>query len=365
MARIVDVARRAGVAPSVVSRLLNGDPTLRVRPETRDRVLAATEELQYAPNHAARALRRASVGALGLAVRDLHNPVYGEIIAGAEEAARALSSVLMLADVDSLASDDATFRRVVNGGAIDGLMLQRDGRVSEGVVERVAGAHVPVVILNERVESPLSGVAVDDRAAAAVATAHLLDLGHREVAHLAVGGDNSRARDRLDGWRDAMIAAGVDPRPDLVTLGGVRPETGFRGLMELLRGAARRPTAVFAGSLLSAVGALTAAHAVGLRVPEDLSILGFHDAWFAEYVYPPLTVVRLPLREMGSRAVRLLSERAAGGPPRQVQITEPAPELVRRGSTAAPGERAEPFPRCPDPTAPTNLPSFLYLVDDK
>jgi LacI family transcriptional regulator len=339
MARIVDVARRAGVAPSVVSRLLNGDPTLRIRPETRARVLAATEELQYAPNHAARALRRSSVGALGLAVRDIHNPVYGEIIAGAEMAARELGCVLMLADVDSLASDDATFRRVVNGGAIDGLMLQRDGHASDRVVTRVAGAHVPLVILNERVRPPLSGVSVDDRRAAAVATGHLLDLGHREVAHLAVGGDNSRARDRQAGWREAMTAAGLDPRADLVRVGGVRPETGYEGMRELLAGS-RPPTAVFAGSLLAAVGALTAARAAGLRVPDELSILGFHDSWFAQHVFPPLTVVRLPLREMGQAAVRLLNARSTGGQPEQVAITEPEPELVPRGSTAPPPDGA-------------------------
>lgn len=339
MARIVDVAGRAGVTPSVVSRLLNGDPTLRVRPETRARVLAAAEELQYAPNHAARALRRASVGTLGLAVHDIHNPVYGEIIAGAEAAAREQGCVLMLADVDSLASDDDTFRRVVHGGAIDGLMLQRNGLSSDQVVTRVAESHVPLVILNERVRSPLSGVAVDDRHAAALATRHLLALGHREVAHLGVGGRNSRARDRQAGWRDAMTGAGLEARSDLVCVGGVRPETGYRGLMDLLAGA-RPPTAVFAGSLLSAVGALTAARDAGLGVPDDLSILGFHDAWFAEHVFPPLTVVRLPLREMGRQAVRLLGEHAAGAPPRQVLISDPRPELVPRGSTAPPRARA-------------------------
>jgi DNA-binding LacI/PurR family transcriptional regulator len=338
MARIVDVAGRAGVAPSVVSRLLNGDPTLRIRPETKARVLAAAEELEYAPNRAARALRGAGAGALGLAVHDIHNPVYGEIIAGAEAAAREQGCVLMLADVDSLASDDDTFRRVVHGGAIDGLMVQRDGFASDQVVTHVAETRVPVVILNERVRPPLSGVAVDDRKAAALATRHLIALGHREVAHLGLGSRNSRARDRQAGWRDAMTGAGLEARPGLVCVGGVRPETGYRGLMELLAGA-RPPTAVFAGTLLAAVGALTAARDAGLTVPDDLSILGFHDAWFAEHVVPSLTVVRLPLREMGRRAVRLFGERLSGASPRQILVSTPEPELVPRGSTAPPRTR--------------------------
>lgn len=335
MARIVDVAERAGVAASVVSRVLNEDPTLRIRAETRERVLAAAKDLQYAPNQAARALRRSEVGAIGLAVHDVHNPVYGEIIAGAEVAARERGGVLMLADVASLASDDGTFRRVVNGGAIDGLLLQRDGELADQVVERVAGAHVPLVILNERVRSPLSGVAVDDRKAAVLATRHLLALGHTEIGFLDPGGRNSRARDRRSGWQHALREAGLRPRSELLGQGGVRPETGYQGLTELI---ARkdRPTAVFAGTLLSAVGALTAARDAGLAVPADLSVVGFHDGWFAEHVSPPLTVVRLPLRELGRQAVRLLGESAGGAPPRQVLITEPEPELVPRGSTGRP-----------------------------
>jgi DNA-binding LacI/PurR family transcriptional regulator len=332
---IVEVARLAQVTPSIVSRLLNGDPSLRIRPETRERVLAAAEELQYVPNHAARALRRASVGTLGLAVHDIHNPVYGEIIAGAEAEARQQGSILILADVDSLASDDTTFRRVVRGGAIDGLMMQRNGEASDRVVERVAGARVPLVILNERVRPPLSGVAVEDRRAAALATRHLVALGHRRIAHLELGGGNSRARDRRAGWRDALREAGLEPTPDLLRMGGVRPETGYVGLTELLT-TKQRPTAVFVGTLLSAVGALTAAREAGLKVPRDLSIVAFHDAWFAEHASPPLTVVRLPLREMGAQAVRLLGETAGGAAPHQVMVTDPAPELVRRGSTAPP-----------------------------
>jgi LacI family transcriptional regulator len=332
MATIVEVARRAGVAPSVVSRLLNGDPTLRIRPDTRDRVLAVAAELEYAPNHAARALRRARAGTLGLAVRDLHNPVYAEIIAGAEAEARERGSVLLVADVDSLAQDDDTFRRVIQGGAIDGLMLQRDGDGSDTVVTRVAGSRIPVVILNERVRRPLSGVAVDDRRAAALATRHLIALGHVDVAYLQVSGSHSRARDRRAGWQAAMRDAGLDPSADLVAMGGVRPETGYRAMTDLLA-AQRRPTAVFAGSLLAAVGALTAARDAGIRVPADLSIVGFHDGWFAEHVYPGLTVVRLPLREMGRQAVRLLVQCIEGADPQQILVSSPEPELVPRAST--------------------------------
>lgn len=335
MASITDVARHAGVSPSIVSRLLNADPTLKVRDETRARILAAVDELDYAPNHAARALRRSQVGTLGLAVPDMHNPVYAAILAGARPAAAEHGYVLVLADVQGLASDSTTFRRLVHGGTIDGLLLQRDGSAADRVVGRIAPSQVPVVLLNERVRPPASGVAVDDRRAAALATSHLVGLGHTEIAHLRVRGRNSRSRDRQAGWEDALRAAGLGPDPELLGYGGATPENGYRGMVELLA-RPRRPTAVFVGSVLAAVGALAAARDAGLTVPADLSIVGFHDTWFADHVHPALTVVRLPLAEMGRAAVRILVELIGGGSAQQLMVDDPPPELVERGSTASP-----------------------------
>jgi LacI family transcriptional regulator len=335
LASITDVARHAGVSASIVSRLLNSDPTLKVRDETRERILAAVDELDYAPNHAARALRRSRVGTLGLAVPDMHNPVYAAILAGARPAAAEHGYVLVLADVQGMASDSATFRRLVRGGTIDGLLLQRDGSAADRVVGRIAPSQVPVVVLNERVRPPASGVAVDDRSAAALATRHLVELGHTAVAHLRVRGRNSRSRDRQAGWEDALKDAGLDPRPELLGYGGATPEQGHSGMAELLA-RPHRPTAVFVGSVLAAVGALAAARDAGLTVPRDLSVVGFHDTWFADHVHPALTVVRLPLAEMGRVAVRILVDLITGGRPQQQVVADPAPELVERHSTAPP-----------------------------
>ncbi|WP_020576203.1 LacI family DNA-binding transcriptional regulator [Actinopolymorpha alba] len=335
MASITDVAREAGVSASIVSRVLNGDPTLRVRDDTRARVLAAVDALDYAPNHAARALRRSQVGTLGLAVPDMHNPVYAAILAGARPAATQHGYVLMLTDLDDLASDTTTFRRVVRGGAVDGLLLQRDGAAAGRVVERIAPARIPMVFLNERVRPPTSGVAVDDRTAAALATRHLVDLGHTDIGHLRVRGRNSRSRDRQAGWEDALKEAGLPVRHDLLGYGGAVPEAGYRGLTELLAHP-RRPTAVFVGSVLAAVGALAAARDAGLSVPDDLSVIGYHDTWLADHVDPPLSVVRLPLDEMGREAVRILVDLIDGKPAQQALVTTPAPRLVLRASTAPP-----------------------------
>ncbi|MFC7546783.1 LacI family DNA-binding transcriptional regulator [Plantactinospora sp. GCM10030261] len=333
MATIKDVARHAGVTPSVVSRLLSGDPTLRVRPETKARVAASVAELGYAPNRAARALRRARTGALGMAMRDPTSPVYGEIFRGAEEEAGRADHVFVVADLDSLTVDPATFRRLTGTGAIDGLVIQRDGQPGDDAL--LAGlrlAELPFVVVNERVEPPLAGVALDDTRAGRVATAHLIALGHTEIASIDIGGPTSRSADRHAGWDQAMRHAGLEPRSDLVAVGGARPETGYRAMTELLA-TVRRPSAVVVGTLVAAVGALTAIRHAGLRVPEDISVIAHHDAWFAEHVTPPLTVVRSPLRELGRRAVRLLLDRVDGQPARQDVVTEPPPELVHRGST--------------------------------
>lgn len=335
MAGIVEVAARAGVTPSVVSRLLNGDPALRIRPETRDRILAAAKAADYAPNHAARALRQARVGALGVAVHDIHNPVYAEILAGAEDEARRAGYVLMLANVAGLASDDDTVRRVFRGGAIDGLMMQRENEQSDAVVARAASASVPLVVLNERVGKAMSGVALDDRAGAFVATSHLIELGHRRIAHLRAAGRNSRSRDRQAGWSDALRAAGLSSDPALVAAGGPTAESGYAGMSELL--AREVPfSAVFVGSMLAAVGAINAAFHRSVPVPDRLSVIGFHDAPLASYLRPALTVVRMPTRELGLEAVRLLLGRLDGGPHRQQLVRSPQPEIVRRESTAAP-----------------------------
>lgn len=132
-----------------------------------------------------------------------------------------------------------------------------------------------------------------------------------------------------------MTEAGLVPGEELLGQGGAVPESGFRGLLALLE-QPRPPTAVYVGSVLAAIGALAAARHAGLRVPDDLSIVGHHDTWVADHLEPPLTVVRLPLETMGREAVNLLVDLIEGKPARQVLVSSPAPEIVLRSSTAPP-----------------------------
>jgi LacI family transcriptional regulator len=333
MARIADVGRLAGVTPSVVSRVLNQDPTLRVRDETRQRVLSAAKQLEYTPNHAARALRRSRVGALGLAVHDISNPVYAPLIAGAQEAASQHGYVLMLADVPELARDEEVFRRVVGSGAIDGLLLLPAGVEADRIVERSASGRLPTVVVNERSRTSPS-IGLPDREATKLATRHLLKLGHREIALLRLDGRGHRARERTAGYREALAEHGIESDHALVLTGGHTAENGGEAMARLLRRADGAPSAVVSASVLAAVGALGAARTAGVDVPGELSIVGCHDVFFAPYLSPPLTVVRLGLRELGRAAVeRLLVQLDLRGTGHET-VLDPAPELVARGSTA-------------------------------
>jgi LacI family transcriptional regulator len=336
MTTMSDVARLADVSPGIVSRLLNEDATLRVREETRQRVLDAAKALNYTPNYAARALRMSKVGVIGLAVHDASNPVYSEIIAGAQAEATQAGYALMLADIDALATDDKLFKRIMASGAIDGLLLQRAGTTSDAFVSKIASGRVPTVLLNDRTRGAIGSVAVDDYAAAFLATSHLTELGHKRIGLLRVNGVQSRSDRRTKGWSDALAQAGLDPSRSPVFMGGNTPEEGRRAMQAMLA-ERERPTAVFAANVLSAVGALSACREAGVEVPGDVSVVGLHDVSLAEYLSPKLTVVKLPLFELGARAVRALLEQLEHGKARHVTITEPPPAMVIRESASSPG----------------------------
>ena len=341
MVTIKDVAREAGVTQAVVSRLLNRDPTLQVRPATRERVLATAERLDYTPNHAARALRAARVGTIGLAVHEVSNPVHGAIIEGAQRAVSTYRCVLLLADVDELHRDRGTFGRVVGSNAIDGLILLPAGNQSDRKVAHAAVQQgVPTVLVNERSRT-YPCVSLDDRGAARLATQHLIELGHRRIGVLYLDGQTARTRERRKGHQEALTAAGIDPPDRWWAQGGHTLDAGYRGMNELLD-AGEPPSALVAHSVLAAAGAMTAARERGIAIPEELSLVGFHDVSFAEHLDPPLTVVRLGLSEMGRVAVETLMRLIEGGEdlPR-VHLGEPEPALIVRRTTTPPaGSRA-------------------------
>lgn len=326
---IRDVADRAGVSPGLVSRLLNDDPTLTVRPGTRELVMRAVDELGYVPRSAAAALRRNRVDALALVLDRVTNPVFADVVHGAERAATELGLGLLLLDAEEVARDATFLTGIVRSRRVDGLLLQGGFGPGASVLEGLA-VEIPSVILNSSGTPAASGVRLEDDEAARLAAQHLLDLGHTRVAYVAglPGTPNSLRRAGVD-----AALAGARLGPARVLDAGWQAADGHRAISTSDARGADAPTAYVAGTAVVALGVLAALAEAGLRVPDDVSVVGIHDPWFAPYGAPPLTTVALPLLELGRASVHQLAEHLASGRPDDVVLTDPAPRLVVRGST--------------------------------
>ena len=324
--RLRDVAAVAGVDPSVVSRVLSGDGRLSIRPETRERVLEAAARLDYRPNRAARTLKTARTMALGMVVPDLANPAFSLIALGAEERAASVGYALVVirGSVHDRLGDLE--------GRVDGLLVAAATSDVDYQRERFGG--LPAVLVNRREPGEIPSAIVDDEAGSALAVGHLIELGHRRIGHVAGPQNSDTGRRRLAGYRHALAAAGLPADPMLVAESAFDEAAADEAAGRLLSLDAR-PTALFAANIRIAIGALSAAHRLGVRVPDELSVVGFDDVPLAGYLAPPLTTVRMPLEELGRRAVDSLLEEIGGGHAENVTVAIP-PQLVLRASTAPP-----------------------------
>ena len=326
---IIDVAERAGVSKSLVSLVLRGAPN--VSDEKREAVTRAAAEIGYRPNAVARSLVRSRSYVIGVMVSDLHNPYFTEVIDGVETAARAAGYHALFNSGGLTAAGEAD--------AIDALLqLRTDGVVMAGTVlpaARIAqvAAAVPVVVVARTSRSSAhDSIANDDRMGARLAVDHLVSLGHRAIAHID-GGAGAGAPQRRSGFLQAMARHGLRSSAT-VTRGTFTEEGGRDGVHALLR-ARRRPTAIFVGNDLAAVGALDALDEHGLRVPDDVSLVGYDNIALAGLGHIDLTTIDQPRREMGVSAVGLLLERRDGDRREARHLVVP-PSLVVRGSTGPP-----------------------------
>lgn len=333
--RLADVARAAGVAPAVVSRVANDDPTLRIRPETRARVIDAIAALEYTPHHSARALSKRRSGTIGIVVPMLSSPLNDEILAGAHRSAWEHGYSVILADALLTPDVDTFCTRMVDEGRADGVVLQRNALMSDDDVRALLDGPLPSVVLNASLAGVVGTVALDDERGIRLAVEHLVDLGHEAIAHLSGAKRTDTARRRQQAFVDALETAGIEPVPAWIVEAGHDVASGQLGMRKLLQRDGV-PTAVVVANVLAAFGALAEARANDVAVPDDLSIIAFHDTWFADQTTPPLTTVKMPLLELGATAVEQVIRRIEGEPAATIAVTEPAPVLRIRGSTAAP-----------------------------
>ncbi len=329
-ARLADVAGAAGTSKPIASRILNCDPTLSVGDELRTRVLEAARELGYRPHAAARGLRRAQTGALGLLVPALGNPVYTQLMRGAFRRAAELDFTVMLAEDFEEQEAGELFARLVLEGRIDGLMIASI-RPDHALLSLLAERPLPHVFANRGVPGSGRNVVMDDAAGVALAVEQLAALGHRRVVHLAGPLGVDPVARRVAAFRNEAARWGLELA---AVLGGEFSERG--GARDLGEALARWPdaTAVFTATVSQAVGVLSEAARLGLLVPADLSVVSNADAVLAEHLVPPLTAVRMPLDALGGAAVDALVEQIRGGEARDVVVGQ-APVLIERASAAA------------------------------
>jgi len=327
-----DVAERAGVSVTSVSHVIN--ETRPVSYEVRERVLAAMEELGYQPNLLARSLRSGKTHTIGTIVPDSADPFFAEVARGIEDTAFENGYSLILCNSDRNLGKEAFYTNVLVEKRVDGILFLAAGVSTERILDLQRRGMPVVVVDRELPAANVDSVVTDNAGGGWSATRHLIDLGHRRIGHIAGPSDLRLSEYRSTGYCKALLEeAGITADENLVVRGDFDFESGHRAARQLLAND-QRPTAIFACNDIMAIGAICAAAQLDLRVPEDLSVVGYDDIPLASYSNPPLTTVAQPIYDMGVVAASMLLERLhdPGGPARQLVLDV---ELQIRQSTAA------------------------------
>ena len=323
---IRDVARRASVSVASVSRALNGVDN--VRSETRERIMAAVNELGYVPNAAARSLSLARAHAIGVVLPDLHGEFFSECVRGMDREASRRGYLLLLSNMHDDSEQSAMALRAMRG-RVDGLLVMAP-HIAPGSLEKALPQALPAVLINAPGEvASRPGLRVDNRTGAETMVRHLLDSGYRNLVHIAGPEGNVDARERADGFRDAMHRLAPE-LPVRIIAGDFNEESGEAAAHQIVRGT-EPVDAVFAANDMMAIGCLHALRAGGRRVPEDIGVTGFDDVPLARYL--DLTTMRVRIAEIGARAVERLVDMLEGhGPGINVELQEP--DLIARATTS-------------------------------
>jgi LacI family transcriptional regulator len=329
-----DVAEKARVSVSTVSHVLNG--TRRVSEETRGGVLAAVEELGYRPNLLAKGLKTRRTFTIGLLISDIQNAFFTSLVRGVEDEALSRGYHLFLCNTDEDPGREDEYVTELAKKRVDGLMVAPSAR-REDHVRRLRDGGVPFVFVDREVEGvDADVVSVDNRMGTRLIAEHLVGLGHRRIGMISGPLDKASGYERHAGLGSALADLGVGLDDDLVRFGDFRTTGGREGARELM-GLSSPPTALVTANNQMTLGALLAAKEKGLRIPEDVSVVGFDDPEWAPLTDPPLTTLAQPTYEMGVRAAKLLLDRIEYGRREETSRELLEPWLEVRGSTAASG----------------------------
>lgn len=333
-----DVADSAGVHRATASRALNPATRHLVNTETAERVERAAQAMGYRPNPIARSLKTARSSSVGLVIPDLTNPLFPPIARGVEDVLGGVGYNAWIVNTDNDPAREAAAVESMRDRNVEGFVFAT-ARLEHPLLEHLAAEGMPMVLVNRRTLRPdICSVTPDDATGVLLAMAHLVELGHREIVHLAGPQELSTGVNRLRAFRQALEDHGLVDAPERMVVCRSWTETAGADAVKQLLDDGIEFTAVLAGNDLLALGCYDALAERGMRCPNDVSVVGFNDMPFIDKLSPPLTTVRIPHYELGAEAARLLLEdlRQPQRHPRSVLLPL---TLVVRGSTAPPPPR--------------------------
>lgn len=332
MATIKDVAALAGISYTTVSHVLNKSRP--VSDQVRIKVEAAIQQLDYVPSAVARSLKAKSTSTIGLLIPNGVNPYFAELARGIEDYCERNGFCVILCNCDDNADKQRGYLRVLLEKRVDGLIVSSVGG-DPGLDGSLAGVRTPMVVVDRELEGiDADLVRIDHELGGYLATRHLLELGHRHIACIHGPAQTSVARLRLTGYERAMAQAGIKVEPHWVIESDYTSPGGYQAAVSLLEGSP--PTAIFAGNDMIGIGVLRAAAERNVRVPRDLSVVGFDDIEMSRYVYPALTTVGQSIVELGESAAQMLLRRITGPFDGVTEQRVVLPGIVLRESTAPP-----------------------------
>lgn len=328
-ATMKEIAQRAGVSKSTVSRALSGDP--RVNEETRAKILKIAQELDYRPNILAQALAMKRTNMIGVMIpkapRSVADPFFLEFLGGIGDVATRMGFGLMLPAFRGTSTDE--FREVFAGRRVDGVILT-EPETDDDRIDYLRRQGVPFVFQGDprKAGEDISWVDVDNSEAAFAAVDHLLSLGHTRIASIAGEDKLVSGTLRRSGYERAIHSRGIDLDPQLVAVGDFTESGGYKAAQILLERGIQF-TAVFAANDLMAIGAIRCFKDQGISIPDDISVIGFDGTRLSKYVDPPLTTVQLPIAKLGEVAAELLIDGIRGKSENGREVVLPFQVLVR------------------------------------
>ncbi len=332
IATIYEIAKRVGVSPATVSRALTGRGY--VRKELRERILAVAEELDYHPNSLARGLITRQSYTIGLVLPDITNPFFPAVARGVEDVAHRRGYNVILCNTDGNARKEADYLGVLRSKQVDGVIFTTT-QVATKHVKQLLESGIPVVLADRRMNVECDFVVVDNIEGAYKATRHLIDIGHSTIGLITGPRNVTTGVERIEGYRRALQEHRIELREELILEGDYRENSGYRHTMTFLK-MHPRPTAVFACNDLMAIGALMALEEAGIRVPDEMAVVGYDDTPLASVARPRLTTIAQPKYEMGALACEVLIDRMRDrGRPKQELFLKP--QLIIRESSVVRG----------------------------